>query len=113
MSRSPVRVVAISDDALRSKLLDTLVDDETAHRVIFVEPLSRAYSRIRQLIPNLFVIFMRIDDERGCRLLTMLETDRELDHIPVVTWATGENDDEIGHGIAGAISVHCCASATA
>jgi hypothetical protein len=61
MSRSPVRVVAISDDALRSKLLDTLVDDETAHHVIFVEPLSRAYSRIRQLVvPNLIVIFMRI-----------------------------------------------------
>ena len=92
MSRKPLRVVAVSDDALRSKLLDALLDDASIHDIVFVEPLANAYKRIRQLAPELIIVQMRIDDEAACQLLTILELDRELLGIPVVTWATGENE---------------------
>ena len=94
MSASPVRVVAVSDDALRSTLLDALLADGNPHDVVFVESLARAHTRIRQLLPDLIIVFMRIDDEDACRLLTMLEIDREVAAIPVVTWTTGDSECE-------------------
>jgi ActR/RegA family two-component response regulator len=113
MSRAPRRVVAVSGDALRPKLLDALVDDRDSHDVVFVESLTRAYARIRQVIPDLIVVFMRIDDEQGCRLLTMLETDRELDSIPVLTWATSETGGETDDAIGSPVSADCSAWAFA
>jgi DNA-binding NtrC family response regulator len=97
MSRQPLRIVAVSDDALRSKLLDALLDDASIHDVVFVEPLASAYKRIRQLAPGLIIVLMRIDDEAACQLLTMLELDRELLGIPVVTWAAGEHEGQIDY----------------
>jgi DNA-binding NtrC family response regulator len=94
MSRQPLRIVAVSDDALRSKLLDALLDDASIHDVVFVEPLTSAHKRIRQLAPELIIVLMRIDDEAACQLLTMLELDRELLGIPVVTWAAGEQEGQ-------------------
>jgi CheY-like chemotaxis protein len=104
MSRQPLRVVAVSDDALRSKLLDALLDDTSIHDVVFVEPLTNAYKRIRQLAPELIIVLMRIDDETACQLLTMLELDRELLGIPVVTWATGENAGQTDYMVGGTVS---------
>ena len=92
MSGQPLRVVAVSDDALRSTLLDALLDHPRVHDVVFVEPLANAYKRIRQLGPELIIVQMRIDDGAACQLLTMLDLDRELVGVPVMTWLTGEND---------------------
>jgi PleD family two-component response regulator len=111
MSRAPVRVVAVSDDALRPKLLDALMDDRASHDVVFVESLTRAYTRIRQLIPDLIVVYMRIDDERACRLLTMLESDRDLDAIPVLTWATSASGGETDDAFDSPVSADCYALA--
>jgi hypothetical protein len=104
MSRQPLRVVAVSDDALRSKLLDALLDDASIHDVVFVEPLANAYKRIRKLAPELIIVLMRFDDETACQLLTMLELDRELLGIPVVTWATGENEGQTGYMVGSPVS---------
>jgi hypothetical protein len=99
MSRAPLRVVAVSDDALRIKSPDLLLADGNPHDVTFVESLAGAYRRIRQLVSDLIVLFMRIDDEGACRLLTMLEVDRGLYGVPVVTWAIGESEGETNHVI--------------
>jgi CheY-like chemotaxis protein len=88
MNSSSLKVVAVSDDALRSELLDALIDDSD-YNVVVVESMLRAYSRIRQLEPDLVVVFMEIDDVNACQLLSMLEIDRTLNSIPVVTRATG------------------------
>jgi hypothetical protein len=111
MSRAPLRVVAVSDDALRSRLLDLLLVHGNPHDVTFVESLAGAYRRIRQLVPDLIVLFMRIDDEGACRLLTMLEVDRGLYGIPVVTWAIGGNEVETDHVIGNPVSADGCAVA--
>ena len=90
MDSSSRNVVAVSDDSLRSELLDALLDDEKGYRVIVVESISRAYSRIRQLKPDVVMVFMDIDDVNACQLLSMLEIDRALSGIPVVTCARHE-----------------------
>jgi DNA-binding NarL/FixJ family response regulator len=88
MNNSSLKVVAVSDDTLRSELLDVLLTDESDCYGVVVESLEHAYSRIRQLEPDLVLVFMEISDPNACQLLTMLETDGRLRRIPVVTCAT-------------------------
>jgi hypothetical protein len=87
-------VVAVSTDPRRTELLETLLADEVDRGVIFVESIARAYSRIKQVIPCLVIIFCEIDDVDACRLLSMLELDDELSGIPVKTFATGPVDHD-------------------
>ena len=72
MSRSPLSVLAVSNDALRSELLDRLIVDDNDCDVIVVESIRRAYSRIREGHPNIVVLFMEIDDVDACQLLSIL-----------------------------------------
>ena len=88
MSRLPVRVLAVSNDALRPKLLDTMVH-ESDYNVIFVESIARAYSRIKQLQPDVIVLFTDIDDVDQCQLLSMLQVDRALRGLRVLACAAG------------------------
>ena len=93
MSTLPPSVVAVSNDALRPELLDRLLVDDNNINVIVVESIERAYSRIRQLQPDVVVVFMNIDDVDACRLLSMLHMDHGLRGVSVVTCATGVDDD--------------------
>jgi hypothetical protein len=88
MNRPSRTVVAVSDDALRSELLDALLAAESDYDIIVVESIPRAYSRIRELRPDLVVVFMDIDDANACQLLSMLEVDRAFGSIRVMTSAT-------------------------
>jgi DNA-binding NarL/FixJ family response regulator len=89
MSTSALGVVAVSNDALRPELLDRLLVDDNNINVIVVESTERAYSRIRQLQPDVVVVFMNIDDADACRLLSMLHLDHGLRGVSVVTCTTG------------------------
>jgi hypothetical protein len=82
-----------------------LLDDTSIQDVVFVEPLPNAYKRIRQLAPELIIVLMRIDDEVACQLLTMLELDRELLGVPVVTWTAGEDEGPTDHLAGSAVSL--------
>jgi DNA-binding NarL/FixJ family response regulator len=93
MSASPLSVVAVSSDALRPELLDRLLVDDNNINVIVVESIERAYSRIRQLQPDVVVVFMNIDDVDACRLLSMLHMDHGLRGVSVVTCTTGPDGD--------------------
>ena len=93
MSRSPLNVMAISNDALRPELLDMLLVDGSTYEVIVVESIARAYSRILQVRADLIVLFMEIDDEDACRLLSMLHNDRALRGISVAVCATKPGAD--------------------
>ena len=88
MNRSPLNVIAVSNDALRPELLDMLLVDGSSYDVMFVESIARAYSRVRELRADLIVLFIEIDDEDACRLLSMLHNDRALRGISVVVCAT-------------------------
>ena len=88
MTRSPLNIVAVSDDAHRPQLLDMLMADDSSCDVIVMESITRAYSRIRELEPALVVLFMDIEDQDACRLLSTLHNDRALRGLSLLLCAT-------------------------
>jgi DNA-binding NarL/FixJ family response regulator len=88
MSTLPLSMVAVSNDALRPELLDRLLADDNDYNVI-VESIEGAYSRIRQVQPEVVVVFMNIDDVDACQLLSMLHIDHELRGMSVLSCTTG------------------------
>ncbi len=84
-----LRIVAVSGSALRSELLEALAVRDGYCDDIFVETISGAYWRIREVMPDLVVIFMDIEDASACELMTLLHTDPKLRHIPVEMCTTG------------------------
>ena len=88
-------VVAVSGDPQRAQLLDALLADENDLGVIFVESTRGAYARIKELAPDLVIVFCEIDDVDACRLLSMLRIDAGLAGVLVVTCATEQNNREL------------------
>ena len=88
MTRSPLNVVAVSNDALRPELLDMLLVNDSSYAVIVVESIAGAYSRISQLRADLVVLFMEVDDEDACQLLSTLQNDRALTGVRVLLCPT-------------------------
>jgi hypothetical protein len=88
ISRSPLNIVAVSNDALRAELLDMLLAEDSGCDVIVIESIARAYSRIRQLQPALVVLFMDIEDEDACRLLSMFQNEPALRGLHVLLCAS-------------------------
>jgi hypothetical protein len=84
MSRPILNVVAVSGDPERKDLLDALMADDTDYGMVFVESIARGYSRIKQIVPDLIILFSGIEDEAACQLLSMLALDRQLSRVPVV-----------------------------
>jgi len=78
-------VVAVSGDAVRASLIDAQLADENDYGPIFLEPFSQAYARIRQVIPDVVIVYCEMGDAAGCQLLSMLKMDAELSGILVVT----------------------------
>jgi hypothetical protein len=93
---SPRRsVVAVIGDSRQAELFDALLADSPDYDMIVVESILRGYSRIKELRPNLVIVFATIDDPGACQLLSMLTTDRDVMGIPVVTSMTWRGIDEV------------------
>ena len=54
-----------------------------------MESVAHGYSRIKQVMPDLVIVYLEIEDVAGCQLLSMLSIDDDLFGIPVVTCSTG------------------------
>jgi DNA-binding NarL/FixJ family response regulator len=89
MSRSAFSVVAVSNDALRPELLDRLLVTDCRYNVIVMESIEGGYSKIRQVQPDVVILFINIDDVEACQLLSMLDMDRGLRGMTVLTCTTG------------------------
>ena len=87
MKHPPRSIVAVSRDPERAELLDALADAGN-YDVIFVESVAHGYSRIKQVMPDLIIVYVEIEDVAVCHLLSMLSIDDDLYGIPVVTCAT-------------------------
>ena len=95
MSNCPLRcVVAVSGDPQRADLMDALLADANRRDIVFVESIAHGYSRIKQLTPDIVVILLGDDDADACRLLSMLNMDRDTSDIRVVTWMTSHEETE-------------------
>lgn len=88
-------VVAVSGDSWREELLDALLFDRNDYDVIYVESIALGYSRIKQVRPDLVVVFMASDDAAACRLLSMLTLDRDVSGIPVVMCVSRREKGEL------------------
>jgi PleD family two-component response regulator len=93
-SRQTRSFVAVSGDQRQEELLDVLLADEHDYGVVFVESIARSYSRIKQVVPDVVIVYCAIDDLAACQLLSMLKLDAELSRIRVVTCANAPSNDE-------------------
>ena len=78
-------VVAVSTQPQHAALLHMLVAEVGGYDVIQIASLPTAYSRIRDVAPELVVVMLSIDDADACQLLSMLALDERTSHIPVVS----------------------------
>ena len=85
-------VVAVCGESRHAELFDALLADPYDYDVIFVDSIARGYSRVKELRPDMVVIFALIDDPGACQLLSMLTVDRATRGIPVFTCATKHED---------------------
>jgi hypothetical protein len=81
------KVVAVSTEAQRVRMLDALLDDPGKYDVVILESIEHAYARVRHERPDLVIVYLAIDDDAVCRVLSMLANDPETLAIPVETWA--------------------------
>ena len=86
--------VAVSGDQQREELLDALLADEHDYGVVFVESIVRSYPRIKQIVPDVVIVYCAVDDLAACQLLSMLKLDAELSRIRVVTCANAPSNGE-------------------
>lgn len=85
-------IVVISRGARREELVDELLADPGGFDMIFVESTARAYTRIKELRPDLVVLFTAMDDKESFQLLSVLAMDHDTSRIPVVTYGTPRDD---------------------
>jgi PleD family two-component response regulator len=86
-ARGGQKVVIVNGSTEMLELLESVLDPGR-YDVVFLESNDRAYSQIKRLQPNLAILCMRIEDVDGFRILSMLKLDAETQGIPVLTYTT-------------------------
>jgi len=87
------KVVVVNGSPEILEMLETVLD-AGRYDMVFVESSTRAYSRVRNVQPDLVIVCMRIDDVEVFQLLSMLKLDADTRRIPVVTYTTHLEADE-------------------
>ncbi len=88
VSRLPEQTVVVVNG--RSDMVDMLesVLDAGRYDMVFVDASDRAYSQIKRVHPSLVVLCTRIEALDSFQLLTMLKLDADTRDIPVLTYTT-------------------------
>ncbi len=91
------KVVIVNGSPETLELLESVLD-AGHYDVVFVEAGDHAYSQIRRVQPNLIVLCVRIEDTAGFQVLSMLKLDDDTQRIPVLTYTTEYEGQEVnGH----------------
>jgi CheY-like chemotaxis protein len=72
--------------------------DALGYDIVVLEPLARAYTQIKRVMPTVIVMSVSLDDLESFQLLTMLKLDPATASIPVrlfVAPETEESDEEV------------------
>jgi CheY-like chemotaxis protein len=91
------KVVVVNGNSDALGMLETTLD-AGRYEIVFVDSGARAYSQIRNILPNLVILCTRIEELDGFRLLSMLKLDPQTRDIPVLTYTTeyeGQDFDEV------------------
>ena len=62
--------------------------------IVVLEPLTRAYTQIKRVIPAMIIMCLSLDDHESYQLLSMLKLDRETASIPIRIHAALEQQEE-------------------
>jgi CheY-like chemotaxis protein len=81
------KVVVVNGNTEVLGMLEAVLD-AGRYDMVFVESGERAYSQIKQVLPNLVILCTRIEELNGFQLLTMLKLDPQTRDIPVLTYTT-------------------------
>ena len=109
-STATQKVVIVNGSTDMMTLLETVLD-AGHYDVVFVESNEHAYSHIKRVQPNLVILCMRIEDRDGFQVLSMLKLDDETRRIPVVTYTTEYEGQEIEEDIPDASELEMFSSA--
>ena len=88
------KVVIVNGSTDMLGLLETVLD-AGHYDVVFVESSEHAYSHIKRVQPNLVILCMSLEDRDGFQVLSMLKLDNETRRIPVLTYATEFEGQEV------------------
>src|SRR3970040_1019088 len=88
IAATPVqKVVVVNGNTEVLGMLETVLD-AGRYDMVFVESGEHAYSQVKKVLPNLVILCTRIEQLDGFQLLTMLKLDSETRDIPVLTYTT-------------------------
>jgi len=88
------KVVVVNGNTDVLGLLESVLD-AGRYDMVFVEPGDRAYSQIKKVLPNLVILCTRVDRLDGFEILTMLKLDPETRDIPVLTYTTEHEGQDL------------------
>ena len=88
------KVVIVNGSTDMLTLLETVLA-AGHYDVVFVESSEHAYSHIKRVQPNLVILCMSLEDRDGFQVLSMLKLDNETRRIPVLTYATEFEGQEV------------------
>ena len=91
------KVVVVNGNSDVLGMLESVLD-AGRYDMVFVESGDRAYSQIKKVQPNLVVVCARIEQLEGFQLLTMLKLDEETRTIPVLTYTTEFEGQDLDTG---------------
>ncbi len=89
-SRSAAQKVVVVNSSPEILTLAERVLANGNYDVVFVEAVGQAYAQIRRVRPNLVILCLRLGDQNGFQLLSMLKLDPETKEIPVLTYTAEE-----------------------
>ena len=91
----PVQKVVVVDGSTEVLGMLEGVLDAGRYDMVFVESSDHAYSQIKKVLPNLVIVCARIEQIQSFQLLTMLKLDAETRDIPVLTYTTEYEGQEV------------------
>lgn len=95
IAATPVqKVVVVNGNTEVLGMLETVLD-AGRYDMVFVESSDHAYSQIKKVLPNLVIVCARIEQLESFQLLTMLKLDSETREIPVLTYTTEYEGQDI------------------
>jgi len=96
--RENQKVVIVNGSPDVLEMLEPVLDPGH-YDIVFVDAGSHAYSQIKRVRPHLVILCMRIEDLAPFQLLSMLKLDSETARIPVLTYTTEYEGQDIDEGI--------------
>ena len=99
LKAAPIQKVVVVNGSTEVLGMLEAVLDAGRYDMVFVESSDHAYSQIKKVLPNLVILCARIENLEGFQLLTMLKLDADTRDIPVLTYTTEFEGQDLDNAI--------------